>query len=176
MRTVPSAKAPSGAVADASDIGCAFGAVWPSFDAWPPLPDVCAKAVLAASAPTRAPTKTVRFMSLASRLTAQTAELKPSKYTDLQQSECHGRKPAQRLVRTISPLNVRRFSVALPSPNKACVACSGPRRPRSLRDDVVPSVTGKSDRIEPLKLFAFSSKPVLPESDKRTLPECELIS
>src|SRR5436190_4241526 len=63
MCTVPSVKLPSGAAGDGSDIGCGFGAVWPSFVIWPPrLPLACAKAVLAASAPTSAPMKTVRFI------------------------------------------------------------------------------------------------------------------
>src|SRR5436189_288611 len=61
MCTVPSVKLPSGAAGDGSDIGWGFGAVWPSFVIWPPrLPLPCAKAVLAASAPTRAPMKAVR--------------------------------------------------------------------------------------------------------------------
>ena len=44
-------------------------------------------------------------------------------------------------------------------------------RGRSLR-----SVTGKSERTLPLKVSASSSKPVLPDSTMRTLPECEVNS
>jgi hypothetical protein len=37
-------------------------------------------------------------------------------------------------------------------------------------------VTGKSDRIEPLKLLAVSTKPGGLASAKRTVPECVLTS
>jgi len=53
------------------------------------------------------------------------------------------------------------------------------RRPRGLsflRAESPPMVSGSSDRIDPLKLFAFSSKPAGLVSRSRTVPECALIS
>ena len=63
---------------------------------------------------------------------------------------------------TMSPLNVRMVSVALPSPKVARMSCAllSAARPGSRAVAASPPiVSGKSDRIEPLKLFAFSSKP-----------------
>src|SRR5262249_41973195 len=103
--TVPSVRLPSGAAGAGSVSGCCLGAVWPSFAVCPPLRDDCAKAVLAAArAPTRAPTKTVRFIpGLRSNLS--TAELKLVQLYRPLAIGVPARKPAQRLVMTISPLN-----------------------------------------------------------------------
>ena len=65
---------------------------------------------------------------------------------------------------TMSPLKVRTVSVALPSPKVArmlwllTVAAPAPRVVAVARRSP-PMVSGSSDRIDPLKLFAFSSKP-----------------
>ncbi len=81
-----------------------------------------------------------------------------------------------RFVMTMSPLKVRMTSAALPSPNTACVEWPGPGRRRSVRAVVGPRVIGSSERIDPLKLFADSSKPTSVASESRIVPECELMS
>ena len=80
----------------------------------------------------------------------------------------------------MSPLNVRTTMVALPSPKVARMEwlLSGPRRFRgeSFRCAAgPPMVSGSSERIDPLKLFAFSSKPAGFASSSRMVPECALI-
>src|SRR6266542_3552295 len=82
----------------------------------------------------------------------------------------------QRFEMTMSPLNVRMVSIALPSPKTACVEWPGPGRRRSVRAVVGPMVNGKSERSDPLKLFALSSKPTWLASVNRIVPEGELMS
>ena len=76
----------------------------------------------------------------------------------------------------MSPLKVRTVKVALPSPNVPRVERPGPGRRRPSTAVVGPIVRGRSDRIEPLKVFALSSNPTSLDSVSRTVPECELIS
>src|SRR4029079_9312257 len=88
-------------------------------------------------------------------------------------------KCGQRLAMTMSPLNVRIESVALPSPKVARIEWlsgrRGARSSRPRRAESLSTVIGRSDRIVPLKLVAFSSNPVGFASVMRTEPECVLI-
>src|SRR3954464_5774003 len=92
MCTEPSAIWPSGALGALAGGGWVFGAAWPAcpfIDALPAgffVSVVCAKAVLAANTPARAPTRTNRFM-LASKIKRPNLGVK---YTGVEQARCHG--------------------------------------------------------------------------------------
>ena len=81
----------------------------------------------------------------------------------------------------ISPLNVRMIRTALPSPDVARMARPlNPRRRTTTspgtRSAVPPMVNGRPDWIDPLNVSPVNSKPVVPDSARRTVPECELRS
>ena len=75
----------------------------------------------------------------------------------------------------MSPLKVWTAIVALPSPKVARMLCESlpsrrcPRLESRSRAESPPMVSGRSDRIEPLKLFAVSSKPDGLASARRTV-------
>ncbi len=70
----------------------------------------------------------------------------------------------------------RRAAVAEGRVQVVRAAIPGPPPFPSRTAESPPMVNGRSDRIDPLKLLALSSKPAGLASISRTEPECELIS
>jgi hypothetical protein len=89
-----------------------------------------------------------------------------------------GARKAHRFEITTSPLKVRIRRAALPSPNVAVIdRRPTPRaRPPWRRLASPPRISGRSDRIAPLNVFAVKSNHGASGSLSRTLPEWEVKS